>query len=274
MRATREHSTKNLVAQYYRQRQSDAAVIEMEDYCAVTFRPGGYCDSFDGKLIRRAGEAVMFTLGYSDRPGTPATALPLNAYGAVVSAEGTVARSAAQQRLALDLRSRPRAGARGRTIDPVRNPALLETALRLDQRRQAVYKQGRPPACEVRLPRVLLGFRSDRPPAFQDTPALRQLAATKLSIPLKKLGQHGDALLQRLLVDLWAEQMVGPMAPNNPTGNLLVDARLCPAATGFLPESARRNDGDNQWCSQFCMHDVRHRSAGAKETRRPEFRTR
>lgn len=227
-----QNETKRLMGKYYRQRLSASELGQLKDYCAVTFRPGGHADSFEGKGVRRTGQAVMLTLGYD--AGSDGPTIPVHAYGSTTGSVGDVRRGERDLRLCLDLRRRPQVGARGRVIDPARNPSLLETALRMDQRCQVLLRSGRAPADCLRMPRVLLGFAAQRPPAFEDTVALRHRAARKLGISFHRLGQNGDVLLDKLLRDVWDESLVSPHAPENLTGNLLVDRELCPSARGFL----------------------------------------
>lgn len=227
-----QSESKRLMGQYYRQRLSASDLGQLEDYGAVTFRPGGHADSFEDKVIRRAGVAVMLTLNYD--VNSDGASIPVCAYGASTGANGDVRRGSSDLRLRLDLRRRPQPGARGRTIDPARNPSLLETALRMDQRCQTLLRSGRDPADCIQMPRVLLGFAAQCAPAFEDTLALRQRAACKLGISIRKLGQNGVLLLQKLLRDVWEESLIQPAARGNATGNLLVDAQLCPSARNFL----------------------------------------
>jgi hypothetical protein len=236
MQYNKQHS-KALLAQYYRQRIPAERFPLMTDYAAVTFRPGGFRGSFEGKPIRRAGMAVMFTLSYesgSAGDGMQHPRIPLAAYGASARQDGTVVRGANEQRLQLDLRRRPTAGGRGRVIDLERNPSLLETALRMDQSCQAAVRQRRPPLSCVRLPRVLFGFAPSRVPEFRDTAALRSLAAARLKVPVWQLGKNGEVLLKELLHDVWEQNLIGAEAAGNDTGNVLVAAELCPGAHGAL----------------------------------------
>lgn len=229
-------ATKRLMGQFFRQRRSPEDLANLSDCCAVTFRPGGHADSFEGRNLQRAGQAVMFTLEYEQgtSPKTGGHGIPVKAYCAVADAVGRVRRVLDEPRLSVDLWQRPRVGARGRVIDPGRNPTLLETALRMDQRCYAVLCSSKRQGRHLMLPKVLLGFPSCCPPAFADTPALRAIAAQKLGIPQHQLGRNGDLLLARLLYDVWEESVIPANAPGNLTGNLLVPAELCPGARGFL----------------------------------------
>jgi hypothetical protein len=95
----------------------------------------------------------------------------------------------------------------------------------------------------------MLAFAADQPPSFEDTPALRRLAARELGVSMHRLGQNGPELLDLLLRDVWGEQLLGPDHPNNPTGGLLVDAEYCTQAHRALRiyEDYRRLLGVRTW---------------------------
>lgn len=73
----------------------------------------------------------------------------------------------------------------------------------------------------------MLGFAPNEVPAFEDSSVLRQIAARELGIPIERLGANGDELLDRLLRNVWEEQLRRPEAPDNDTGLVLIDAELC-----------------------------------------------
>ena len=102
----------------------------------------------------------------------------------------------------------PRPNARGQAINALKNSQLVETVLQLDRacKRQVERQHVLPEIPE--LPRILLGFAADELPPFEDSPALRRLAAKELGMPIHRLGTHSSALLERFLEDLWHQQLI------------------------------------------------------------------
>ena len=232
-----KYNPRKLVSQYFAQRVPQDRWSQMTSCLGITFRPGGFRDSFRERSILPAGTAVMFQLGYeiaSDTKRGPSLRLPLSGIRGQDQPTGSVRYERAGECIRVDLSRRPRPGQRGPVIDPERNPSLLETALRIDKECQRAVDQGRQLASSFTQPRVLLGFTKDRLPAFRDTPALRKLAARQLGIPVRKLGANGELLLERLLRETWEQSVIQPTDPRNWTGTNLVDASLCPVPQGFL----------------------------------------
>ena len=84
------------------------------------------------------------------------------------------------------------------------------------------------------LPQILLGFAPEAPPQFEDTPALRALAAAELDMPVELLGSNGEILLERLLQDVWERQILPADAVDNVTGLTLISGDLCTQARSAL----------------------------------------
>ncbi len=51
---------------------------------------------------------------------------------------------------------------------------------------------------DPQLPQILLGFPVHEPPGFEDSEALRELAAIELNVPVEDLGCNGDALCKAI----------------------------------------------------------------------------
>lgn len=233
-RAARTYDSRHLVGKYFGQRIAPCDVSAYANCSAVTYRPGGYTGSFKGRTILPIGTATKFVLSYDETPtnGDKSKAtIPFKGYRAIVRRNGLIDYESGGPCLHLDLSRRPRPGVGGRVFDPERNPSLLDTALRMDKAcKLAVASRRRLPG-EPITPRTLLEFAASKLPPFQDTPFLRTLAAESLGIPVQQLGSNGGVLLSRLLHDVW-EQAI--MRPSDSNGAVMLDARLCPGATGFL----------------------------------------
>ncbi len=209
----------------------------MTSCMGYAFRPGGHSDSFAGRSILPAGTAVMFQLGYEVHEaagGGERFEIPCVGLRGLDQPNGGVRYEPSQTCLRVNLGLRPRAGGRGRIIDPERNPSLLETALRIDKECQRAVAAGRRLPDVGTLPRVLLSFTESRLPPFRDTPALRHRAARQAGISVRKLMANGEVLMERLLRDTWEQSIICPTDPRNWTETYLVDAALCPTPQGFL----------------------------------------
>jgi hypothetical protein len=80
------------------------------------------------------------------------------------------------------------------------------------------------------VPQVFLGFPVHEPPGFEDSEALRELAAAELNVSVEDLGRNGEALLQNYLEHLWSRQSLHADDPANSTGTHLVNAEFCSQA--------------------------------------------
>jgi len=233
-RAARTYDSRTLVGRYFAQRTASSDVSAFSNCSAVTYRPGGYTGSFKGRTILPVGTATKFLLSYDETPTNrdrPKATIPFKGYRAIVRRNGLIDYESGGSCLHLDLSRRPRPGVGGRVFDPERNPSLLDTALRMDKACQLAVASRRRLPREAMSPRTLLEFAASKLPDFQDTPFLRTLAAESLGVPVQQLGANGEVLLGRLLQDVW-EQAI--MRPSDSNGAVLLDARLCPGATGFL----------------------------------------
>jgi len=87
---------------------------------------------------------------------------------------------------------RPKRRAWGDRLDPYRSPNFVELLLRMDSYCTR-ERHGRNKLPVVpQFPRILLGFAPSQPPEFEDSPALRRLAAKKIDVPESHLGANGE----------------------------------------------------------------------------------
>ncbi|WP_254509204.1 hypothetical protein [Anatilimnocola floriformis] len=231
------YNTRKLISQFYAQQIPEDRWEPMADCVGLTFRPGGFANSFSARSILPAGTAVMVQLQYeleNDRTGRRRLRIPLKGIRGRDLPDGGVSYDGQPPCVQVDLSWRPRAGARGRTIDPERNPSLLETSLRIDKACQRAANQRRKLPAVPCYPRVLLSITENQLPHYQDSPRLRVLAARKLGEPVHTLGRNGDVLLERLLKETWDNSILTPDNPRNWTGTYLVEAALCPTMRSFV----------------------------------------
>ncbi len=207
---------------------------EMQTRFCLTFRPGDRTGHFNGKLLRPVGSSVLIVLSYEEPLERRSKRMPLRGYRAQFEIDGSVSYGVhADTVFDYEGDFRFRRNAHGRCLDPYRNPSLGDLLLRLD-RECSRRVDGRRLPWTPQFPRILLGFAPSQPPQFEDTPALRRLAAKQLRVPLAQLGANGEVLLQRLLEDIWQQQLLLPRQGNNGTDLLLVDAELCSQARTAL----------------------------------------
>jgi len=134
----------------------------------------------------------------------------------------------------LNASRRPYRGALGAVIDPVRNLSLLEVINRVDRSCQTALDQSRRLQRTPSLPRILLAFPPDRPPAYEDTPALRRLTALEMGCSEQRLGSTVRNCWTWYCADVWQSQQIPPDDPRNGTGALLVNADVCMQPAGVL----------------------------------------
>jgi hypothetical protein len=229
---------RRLTHHYYQTigRRSNEEHDELCDLFAIAFRPGDRTGNFLDKGLRPLGMAVMTVLSYGRSPDDPRRRLmPLRGFKAEPEPDGALTFGIRSEALFLfNGAMRPTAKAFGVALNPHRNASITELMQRMDRCcfRNLAHKNFLPVI--PHLPRVLLGFAPESPPAYEDTPALRRLAAEKLEIPIERLSSNSTVLLDRLLRDLWEQLLISPDAIGNTTGGLLVDAEFCTDMRGVL----------------------------------------
>jgi hypothetical protein len=231
---------RKLVARHRRQilERSDADHAALTSRIAIAFRPGDRTDSFLGKAIQPLGKGVLVALSYDyDESETdkPRRRLQLSGFRARADSDGSVYYGGpASSEFEFDGAVAPSPGARGQTIDPVRDPSLVDVLNQMDrcccESLRGSIRLSRAPF----LPQILLAFEPCQPPEFEDSPALRRLAAKEIGVPVERLGANGHELLDLLLRDCWRRQLIASDAPQNPTGTVLISADLCTQRRDFL----------------------------------------
>lgn len=207
----------------------------MRRLLGLTWRPGDNTSHFIGKHLRPAGAAVLITMRYETgamRPGAkPQRRIPLLGFKGAPRPDGSLDY---ENVFIYDGKRRPEAGARGRVVDPVRNPTILETAMAIhracDKKADQTFKLPIVPE----FPRVMLGFAPTHLPEYEETPRLRHLVAESLGVPVGRLGTKDPTLLKRQMHDVWQSSILLPEQNGNDTGLALIDAELCSSARSSL----------------------------------------
>ncbi len=229
------HAVRRLVHRHHVQITTRQQPAELAYLLAITFLPPQDTQTFSGRRLQRIERSPLVVLSYEADPKNPGHfRMPLRGYRASANADGSIQYGGEGGPLFMYDGAKPPHPENRGAINPYAKPALLDLLLRLDSACKR-HLQGRQRLLEVpKLPRILLGFPPSEPPAFEDTPALRRLAARQIGIPLKHLGQNGPVLLERLLEEIWHRELILPGAPGNWTDSLLVEATFCTSARRLL----------------------------------------
>ncbi len=231
--------SRHLIRRHFRQsyQRSPANHDQLSELASVTFRP---CDRDLASItepLRPMGTTALVHLSYASDTITGHRRIPIIGLKAEMTSDGVVTYGRnGKVAFAHNAARLPTRNSRGNALNAARNPALTELALQLDRACLRFAGRANNLPTHPELPRVLLGFAPDQPPRFEDTPELRRIAAAELDIPTAHLGANGDVLLGRLLHDVWERQQIQPDAPDNKTGFLLVDSKLCTQSHRSLRE--------------------------------------
>ncbi len=218
--------------------QNEAGHEKLLRLAAITWRPGDNTGHFLGKALRPVGAAVLciqhyayHTYGRGENVRIDPN-VPLLGFRARAHADGSIDYD--ESVFQYDAKRRTYPGARGRVIDPERNPSLLNLSMAMHRAVMRNSHETHRLPIKPTFPRVMLAFAPDDVPTYEETPALQHLAARRLGIPVGRLGTKDPLLLERLLHDLWEEQLRAVDAPGNDTGYVLVDAEFCSHARKAL----------------------------------------
>ncbi len=205
----------------------------MNRVMAITWRPGDQTSNFIGKALRPVGTAVLILLRYVTLFGErqPQRRMPLHGFRATYRQDNTLAYS---DLFAYDAKRRPEVGAKGRVIDPVRNPTMLDTTLLMHRECLKFVDDTYQLPPVPMMPRVLLAYPHNHLPPFEETPALRQIVADRLDIRVGRLHTKQPELLRRMFLVAWEESILMPGQGINDTDYALIDAELVTKPEGVL----------------------------------------
>lgn len=202
------------------------------DRQVVAYLPGDRHSHFQGKRLRQLGLPLQVTLNYVTEEGQDWYLL-----------EGRRRQETRRGWLEYDQGERlfhyngllcPNDAARAMRLDLRQQQELVELLIVMHSACVASLKYNWQPVATATLPEVWNGYASLERPGYHDSEALRHTAAERLNIPLHRLGQHGNEVLQEYLRFLWKELWLAPDHPGNDTGLWLIEARYCELAPSPL----------------------------------------
>ena len=193
----------------------------------VTFRPGDKTGSFLGKLYRPIGAAAL-VMQAAEPVFEGRQVVHLMGYKAQMDAKnGTVVYDETGRVFDYNFGLRPFPGARGRILDPVRNPTLVQLGLEMYALRMRYATQSLRADTAPRLPGVFLGFGPGRLPAMEDSTALRQRIADHMQVSRKYLDHMDEGDRQNLMLAEWPTLFVQQGDRENNTGHVLISNQFC-----------------------------------------------
>jgi hypothetical protein len=212
-----------LIAKHARQivSRTDRDWNRLQCVFGLSFRPGDNTSTFADKLLRPIGTSVAIVVEYRGET------MPVHGYSSSIAPDGHLSYRQRDLRFVYDGRLRASFGNADGRLNAYANPSLTTLVLDIDRCCDRSNQEMRfAPSLPI-LPRIQLGFASDRLPEFEVTSALWQLAARNAAVPLERLDSNPSALVERLLEDAWASVLIAPRTPGNPTDLVLVDAEYC-----------------------------------------------
>lgn len=223
-------TVRSLIRRHYRQIywRTEAQHEQLHDLVGVTFRPSAAQPTFLEQPLRPLGTSNLIHLSYDRDADNGRRLMPLRGLKASLIADGNVIYGGSEGTVfRLNAAPIPVGNRRRNALIAARNPALVAVALQMDRACQRHLSRAKFLSRVPVLPRILMGFAPDRPPQFEDTLALRKLAAFQIGVPVYRLAANSEILVDRLLRDVWERQLILPDAPGNVTGHLLIDSKLC-----------------------------------------------
>lgn len=192
----------------------------------VTFRPRGNVPLAFPERFRELGTTEMLQLTYVES-ADGLQAMPLKCYRRYITHEGLLDYGTRPPVFRKNGLYVPRRDAYGACIDLNCDEGLAELLIQMHYACVKHRMERRGMQQRMILPKLWLGFSEQQRPAYEDSPALREKAAQKLAMPVERLGQHGEEILQEYLQILWQEQWLNKQHSNNTTGLDLIEARYC-----------------------------------------------
>ena len=198
---------------------------------SVSWRPGDQSGSFLGKVFRPLGSPLLVVQHseFVQIKGRPRERVHLLGYKAEIDPFNGDVYFGGEDRnvFAYDFGLRPHVGAKGRILDPKKNPSLGYLGLEMDKIRQNYAERSFSASALPLLPRVYLGFSEDRLPTYEDTPMLRARVAKHMRKHVVELESMGDEALQPFLQAEWSDCFVKPGEGGNDTHLHLINHELC-----------------------------------------------
>lgn len=240
---TTKRSKHQLSKKHHQQviKRSHSVVEAMSSLLALTWRPGDQSGSFLSKMFRPLGSPLMVVQhsglvedmrhneGRGKRKAIKREQIALFGYKSEIDpSTGDVYFGGPQRNVfAYDFGLTPHVGASSRILDPKRNPSMTQLGLELDAIRQKYAERSFLPAERPRMPRIFLGFQSNKLPPFEDSPMLRHRAARRLRKSVQEINAMPDDAREKVLRQEWKKAFVHPGRGDNTTHLCLINQEMC-----------------------------------------------
>lgn len=209
--------------------RAQGMALVMESLLGLTWRPGDKSGSFR-QAFRPLGSPLM-VVQHSRKPDGPNGRERINLLGYKAEIDpktSTVHYGGADRNtFAYDFGLRPHPGAKGRILDPAKNPSLGFLGLEIDKVRQKYAERAFAVPSVPVLPHVFLGFSVGHLPGWEDTPMLRARVAERLRKPVGEINAMGIETLKPLFEQEWETCFVRPGEDDNDTRLVLINHGLC-----------------------------------------------
>jgi hypothetical protein len=224
-----QHATKihyQLLSRHHHQilSRSDGEHDALTNLIAIIFRPGNRTNCLSEPL-RKLGQGTLVCLTYERDEQTGRRKMPIIGLRAQLGRDGFFNYGGEGSLLFHhDAARRPSIRSRRESLDPLRNPDLIQLTLRMDRSCRRALGRTRWLPSVPSLPQVLVGFPASEVPEFEDSDALRKLAAIEMGVPIEELGRDGEVLLRTYLKDFRFRQVWRADDPISSTRSVLLNA--------------------------------------------------
>lgn len=197
----------------------------------LSWRPGDQSGSFLHQTLRPFASPLLVVVHYeyAITKGRARTKVNLLGYKTEVNhVTGEVYFGGPDRNVfSYDFGLRPHIGAKGRILDPRRNPSLGYLGLEMDRIAQNYAERSYSASAIPVLPTIYLGFNDDKLPAYEDTPGLRARVAHHMHRSLADIDAMGGDALKPFLEAEWDGCFVKPGEAFNDSTLHLISHELC-----------------------------------------------
>jgi hypothetical protein len=198
-----------------------------QDRQVVAYLPGDRHSRFQGKRFHQLGISIQVTLRYLAEYQDGQDWYLFEGTRRQETRQGWHEYDVGERLFHYNGLLNPYEDARAMRLDSRQQQELVELLLVMHSTCVASLKYAWQPIPKAILPAVWNGYAAHERPDYQDSSELRRTAAQRLSLPLHRLGQHGDDVLHEYLRVLWQDLWIDPDHPENETGVWLIESRYC-----------------------------------------------
>ena len=166
--------------------------------------------------------------------------IPVRGYHAVINSVtgniriGITPESSASAKLAVDAGMPPWPGGKKRVMDATNLTLVTATFDAYKRRMRAAARRFElPTISQLTLPTILAGYKLGTVPERLDSEALRQLVCRRME---RAVGTDVSDVPQKIIEDLWYNEVVVPVGGDNATGFSLIPLQYLIPADGSSPE--------------------------------------